>query len=75
MKIIHVRRKLLDGVKWVVQRSVELNRLNIKKVKRDIGFMRSHVSLKLESHPPKKSAFFWFIESPLKMMNNAFYFI
>ena len=28
-----------------------------------------------DSHLPKKNCFIYFIESPLKMMKNAFYFI
>ena len=33
------------------------------------------MSLKLDSHLPKKFLFICFNESPLKMMKNAFYFI
>ena len=33
------------------------------------------LSRKLDSQPPKYFALFAFIESPLKMMKNAFYFI
>ena len=33
------------------------------------------VTLKSDSHLPKKICFIYFIESPLKMMKNAFYFI
>ena len=32
-------------------------------------------NLKSDSYLPKKMCFFCFIESPLKMMKNAFYFI
>ena len=31
--------------------------------------------LKSDSHIPKKNCVIYFIESPLKMMKNAFYFI
>ena len=32
-------------------------------------------TLKSDSHIPKKNCVIYFIESPLKMMKNAFYFI
>ena len=41
---------------------------------KDVSF-NSPILLESGSHLPKKNGFICFSESPLKMMNNAFYFI
>ena len=38
-------------------------------------FYFSYLGLKSDSHLPKNNYAIWLIESPLKMMKNAFYFI
>ena len=43
--VMHVTRAALDGAKQIVLRSVSLNRVNIVKTTRTVGFMKSRVSL------------------------------
>ena len=54
-------------VKWI-SRKILCAKLNQK-------ILSQRMSLKSDSHLPKKTFFIWFNDSPSKMMKNAFYFI
>ena len=43
--VIHIMRAAFEGAKRIVLKDVSLNKVNIVKITRAVGFMKPHVSL------------------------------